>query len=254
MVSFYKNYIKKAISFFTKYPARRRKDLGFKQSETDLRKHLAEQIEFLKSSVLVFDRGNHSEAKRLATVIRTLLHDTKSSKSLLGQLGMKSLLFWDTSFRVPSADLSNASRVGPYEGLVCLNIGPSGSRFIAPLDEPPTPPRKVSFEEYWIKSILIDNNRKLFSRRDLILNLTNKDGGVHIDPFLPNDYAALSRSNSLGWKDEAGKPLIDVELVVVRQIAHEVLKTLITDYPEQKNILMKQGASFGGLLFVKKKR
>lgn len=44
-----------------------------------------------------FDQGEEIEAKRMATTLRILLHDTKNCKSLLGLLDMKSMSFYDTS-------------------------------------------------------------------------------------------------------------------------------------------------------------
>jgi hypothetical protein len=63
----------------------------------ELECHLAEQLQFLQVSAAAFDAGFEGEAKRLAVVLRILLHDTKSSKSLLGQLGRKGGPFFDTA-------------------------------------------------------------------------------------------------------------------------------------------------------------
>lgn len=212
------------------------------QTKKELEKHLQEQIKFLDDSALSFDNGFEGEAKHMAAIIRLLLHDTQNSKSLLGQLNMKSMLFWDTSIKVPDGNIS----LGPYEGLICINLGTAGAKYIAPLDEPPTPPRQVPFENYWNEPVLVDNKKNLFSRKDLILNLANKDGGSHIDLVLTSKYADLSRRNSLGWQDKNGNFLTDAELVIVRQIAHEILKTLKPNYPKKTNILMREGATFGG--------
>jgi hypothetical protein len=46
----------------------------------------------IQSSGAAFDAGQTSEAKRLSTAIRILVHDTGVSKSLLGQLGVKDAL------------------------------------------------------------------------------------------------------------------------------------------------------------------
>ena len=63
-----------------------------------------------------------------------------------------------------------------------------------------------------------------------MLAVANKEGGAHIDPKLDQTYANLSRFNSLGWKavisgvdqDFKNTPV----LPSIRQITHEVLKTL----------------------------
>jgi len=69
----------------------------------------------------------------------------------------------------------------------------------------------------------------LLCRRDLILAVANKDGGAHVDPVLDEKYANLSRGNSLAWRYRGPRgdiPLEGPEKAAVRQIAHEVLKTL----------------------------
>ena len=71
---------------------------------------------------------------------------------------------------------------------------------------------------------------------DIVLAISNKDGGAHIDPELEPEYAKLSRENSLGrsmQKDGKWQGLETPELASVRQIGHEVLKTLIEGYEKQ---------------------
>lgn len=60
-----------------------------KITQEELAKHLAEQIGFLQSSAKLYDLGNETEAKRMAVTLRVLLHDTKTSSSLLGQMHLK---------------------------------------------------------------------------------------------------------------------------------------------------------------------
>jgi hypothetical protein len=54
-----------------------------KQIQQELIEHLKEQIGFLLSSSQSFDAGYASEGKRIAVVLRVLLHDTNKSQSLL---------------------------------------------------------------------------------------------------------------------------------------------------------------------------
>lgn len=58
--------------------------------------------------------------------------------------------------------------------------------------------------------------------------MANQDGGAHVDPSLDAKYAALTRSNSVGWMASDGvrqEPLNDIELHSVRQIAFEFLES-----------------------------
>jgi hypothetical protein len=69
-----------------------------RQTDPELMEHLYQQIAFLRRSASQYDNGEFSEAKRLATTLRILLHDSHTSKSLLTQLGLKEKLrFVDTA-------------------------------------------------------------------------------------------------------------------------------------------------------------
>ena len=58
---------------------------SFIRSHVDLAELLREQIGFIERSAAAFDEGHEEEAKRIAVVLRVLLHDTPQSTSLLGQ-------------------------------------------------------------------------------------------------------------------------------------------------------------------------
>ncbi len=196
-------------------------------SKADLEQHLTEQLGFLKASADAFDAGFEGEAKRLAVPLRVLLHDSKNSKSLLGLLGRKDAFFFNTS---PPPNRMN--RVS-HSGLIAMAIGGSGTRYIAPLDDVPPPLiRKTIFDKWWTEAVFVDINRNSLSRRDLVLTSANQDGGAHVDPKLDKVYAELKR-NSLGWvAHESGtaRPMEGPERAAIRQVAHEVLKTLVPDY------------------------
>jgi hypothetical protein len=200
------------------------------QTREELLSHLHEQRAFLRLSAETFDRGIQAEAKRLAAVIRTMVHDTGKSRSLLGQLGVKTRLrYHDTRARppVPGAILIHA-------GLAIIEIGYEGAgvtRFQAPLDDL-SPERRgspVPFEDWWTGEVLRDNEGNSFARRDLVLGVAHLDGGVHVDPELEESYAALTRANSHGWElfDMQGVLLSEGPVLAnVRQIAWELETTM----------------------------
>jgi hypothetical protein len=206
------------------------------RTNEDLLQLLGEQIEFLKSSVAAFDAGSEIEAKRIATIIRVLLHDTNQSKSLLGQLGMKNKKFLTTCQIFENSPAAQ-------RGLVVKFLGKENSpKYHALLDDAGLG-RKVDFSEWWNEKIFLAKEKKddsengyeeiSFSRRDLVLILANKDGGAHVDPEVDAAYLKLSKHNLLGDLASDGKSWIaytNPERASMRQIAHEVLKTLIDDY------------------------
>jgi hypothetical protein len=204
------------------------------QSHEELISHLRDQINFLLLSADSFDRGFFSEAKRMAVAIRILLYDTTKSSSLLGQLGKKNIYFYDTAANYDPANSMSTP------GLVLMKCSPSGGEYEAPLDAGP-PTRyvrgKIPFDEWWNRIVIADIKHNTFSRRDLVLAVTNKDGGAHIDPKLDAAFAQLSRFNSLAWKfhssDGTTKDFTpNPELPSIRQITHEVLKSLKDEFRE----------------------
>lgn len=197
------------------------------QTTDDLNRHLRDSIGFLNGSCAAFDAGLHGEAKRLATTIRLLLHDTKHSKSLLGQLGIKSSMKYITT-----ATTYNPMNLLGHHGLVGFRMGGGSASYSAPLGNgPPSRNAKAScdFDAWWNEVVIVDVGRGTFSRGELVLSVADTDGGAHVDPQLDAKYWAMTRDNSLGYEASIGEkvlPLTDVELHSVRQIAFELLRSL----------------------------
>jgi hypothetical protein len=201
----------------------------YTQTREELLGHLKEQIAFMQQSAISYDKGFEDEAKRLAVVIRVLVHDTSQSTSLLNLLDKKDIKFYNSSLPFhPSSIIS-------YNGLTMMRLSSAeGASYEAPLDGgPPTRSRtdKIPFNVWWKDMFVIkDKDKNTFTRKDLVLNAANKDGGAHIDSSLDESYASLSRFNALGWKffrknvedDFRNNPAS----ASIRQIAHEVIKTL----------------------------
>ena len=224
---------------------------NYRQTEEELIKHLREQLAFLKNSCDAYDNGNKEEAKRIASTIRTLVHDTGRSKSLLSQLGMKGKLkFYDSSFEEKPKE--GGIRIGTYAALVVV----SSHGYFPSLDDAPGK-NLVNFSDYWDKVIFIDQENNTFIRKDVVLYLANKDGGSHVDPSLDEKYAKLSRQNSIGWKagvEDKSSEMTGVELAAMRQIGHEILKTLIPNYSkkiERETSFMVAG---GGIFLMRNKK
>lgn len=185
-----------------------------------------ENLDFLRRSSWAYDEGDVPEAKRLAVTLRVLLHDTKQSHSLLGQLGVKDSLRWyDTAVPIHPDNLL------PTPGLIQMQMEPGvGVTYTAPLDDRPPelmqPPS--GFTPWWNNAVCKLPDRT-WSRSQLVLVLANQEGGAHVDPNLNDAYESLARQNALGFSyvdERGGRPAEGNPVAVaVRQIAHEVLKT-----------------------------
>jgi hypothetical protein len=125
----------------------------------------------------------------------------------------------------------------PHSGLVLVAIAPGfGARFLPFLDDwRVTEQRNLkNFDIWWNSAVFVDQLGRQLTRKDLVLAAANQDGGAHVDPELDLIYSDLSRSNSLGWvadtEPENPMPLPGPEKAALRQIGHEVLKSLDPNY------------------------
>lgn len=160
-------------------------------SALELAQHLKTQLRFLEVSSLAFDRGEEDEAKRMATHIRVLFHNTRSSRSLISQLNMDRISFLDTAGEIRPDTLF------PSLSLVNIVQDTSGSHYRAKLGDTRFQ-QWVPFQDWWNKVVFASASHKM-TRKTLILNMADTDGGAHVDPQLNSEYASLVKKDALGW-------------------------------------------------------
>jgi hypothetical protein len=199
----------------------------FVRTAEELAELLDEQVSFLKASCAAFDTGFNGEVKRLAVSARVLVHDTTKSTSLLTLTNRKGIQFFD------SADPYDDANLIGHSSLVQIQLGSPGAKPKPHLDDV-LEARDTDFETWWNGVVLVDAQRNEFSRRDIVLSLANKDGGAHVDHKIDEAYNNLRKNNAQGWitVDEAGRevPAEDNVPATMRQIAHELLRTLNREY------------------------
>jgi hypothetical protein len=88
------------------------------QSHEELKKHFEEQLGFLALSCEAYDQGNKSEAKRIASTLRTMFHNTSNSTSLFLHLNLKTKVLSTCAERI-----INNGFTAPYMGLVYRGLG-----------------------------------------------------------------------------------------------------------------------------------
>ena len=220
------------------------------RSAKELAAFLDEQVSFLIASSAAFDAGFEGEIKRLAVSVRVLVHDTSQSTSLMTLTDRKGAKFCD------SADPYDENNLLSHSSLVQIHIGSKGSKPMAHLDDG-NATKDVDFETWWNGIVLVDGQKNEFSRRDIVLSLANKEGGAHVDHKIDAAFNNLRNNNSQGWVvvDENGRqlPADDNVPATMRQIAHEVLKTLDRNYkcnqptwPETGMIVRGMSVTAGG--------
>jgi hypothetical protein len=101
---------------------------------TGLEQHLEDQLRFLRKSAAEFDAGDTAEFRRMAVTIRVLVHDFRTSHSLLGQLNLTSIPFAST------ASPTNPRNLATEFSLALIRISPSGAHLVAHLGDGPRKP------------------------------------------------------------------------------------------------------------------
>ncbi|KWC93789.1 hypothetical protein WL57_03835 [Burkholderia cepacia] len=199
------------------------------RSKDDLLVALSEQIELLKLGCKNFDLGDEIEAKNIAVRLRVLLHQTKQSHALLDQLRLRNGYFVNTAHRLrPENSASDFALTSVrFDSM-------SGAKYVPLLASRvgSVRPSKRVFSDWWSIPVIKDQRGNKFCRRDLVLAVSNQDGGAHIDPTIDEAYRRLTRENSLlmffstgpGTAHAMGNPV----LASIRQIAFEVDETLRT--------------------------
>lgn len=204
-----------------------------KRERPRLLESLNEQKGFLERSARAFDAGEHSEALRLATAIRTLVHDTNNSHSLLQQLAVKEKITYTATNRA-----FDPSNLLPTYSLVSVKIdtsrGLEGFSYSANLGGGPPVGRKLQFTQWWHSDtvVFLPKTKLRLCRKDLVCVLANKQGGAHVDPNLDDSYEELVTNNGVGLvlglsgNSETIPMPGDLVAVSVRQIAYELIETI----------------------------
>jgi hypothetical protein len=204
--------------------------MKIKKDECDIKAHLLEQIKFLKNSIILFDKGDYEECKRIAVSIRVLVHDSKNSISLLKQLKKKDISFYDNASSYLPGNLFPTAR------LVALASTKEGeATYIPNKDFRGNSTIKVPFDSWWNDIVIDDSHGNLLKRKDLILSISNQDGGAHVDPELNIPYGSIAKlktqekgiiiGNGRGFR----MSLIQAS---VRQIADELIRTLMDEFSD----------------------
>lgn len=193
----------------------------------DYKAHLFEQLDFLQSSIAAYDAGKEHEAKRLSVQIRTLVHNTGRSTSLLKHLGVQEQLGWVDRGPPEPPPRAHVISFGLCVVQLRFDTGQSSYRpaVLRPAPDRLHPP--VAFEDWWRRDVLRDQQGNAFTRADLVLSLSDQDGGAHIDAALNEKYRALTRENSVGFSQDGRRPLANsIVHASVRQIAQELVETI----------------------------
>jgi hypothetical protein len=161
-------------------------------SKNDLSKQLEDCLKRLINFNNIYDSGDFSIAKDIAVKLRLLFHNTNKSKSLIRQLKLEHIPFVDTAYPYDPRNLLT------HNGLLQLNCI-NNDFSLGPMLQL-SKIKYVDIDNWWnSKKVLVDKKKNIFTRRLLVLEIADTDGGAHVDPELNESYYDISRANTLGW-------------------------------------------------------
>jgi hypothetical protein len=158
-------------------------------AKTFLQERLQEQYHLLRKSVDEIKRGDLAEGIRIATAVRVLVHESGSSKPLLKQVTKDylQLEILDSPTRKPSA---------PGRVMMVVPIGFKLSNEGVHLSGELGSKTPTILGKWWTRPALVLQGLGGISRREVILGLTNKEGGAHVDTDMPLRYRQLLECKS----------------------------------------------------------
>jgi hypothetical protein len=191
----------------------------------EFKEYLEQQLGFLRRSCDSYDAGHTDEAIRIATTIRVLIHNTKSSTSLLKHLGALDIKLSST---VIGDHHSNSVM---FMGMGRLSIVVGGSTTWKAATVPDAIKTQLPVSDWWNQVVYVLGKTRA-SRKDLILAAANKDGGAHIDANLTTEYESLMTTGQRGFFHYTPtndmhnfQPVMDAHLVYLRQMGFEILSS-----------------------------
>jgi len=193
---------------------------------------LSEYIRLIAVLSDCYDRGDEIVALSIATAIRVLVHDTHLSTSLLVHLDLKSGKFLSTNLEDPKEEI--------HFGLVRrINVGvkdgKGGEAKYWPLcDERYFSSSRqhfhwLGFHSWWEEERVFKNDQHFLTRKDLVLAVTNQDGGAHFDGEVDERYDQFRKPSSggsclVGRSSGVERGYDNIPIYpAIRQIAYELL-------------------------------
>jgi hypothetical protein len=148
---------------------------------------LREQMDLLRTSVRAFYDGKFAESLRIATTIRILIHESSMSKALLNMARPNGL-------EIPILDhVAHRHDDEVILGFaVSLRLGPT----VAPAVDLGSSHYSLSTVGAWWNRMVFTfpslvGTQLIYRRKQVVLVLSNKEGGAHVDPNEDPDYVRL---------------------------------------------------------------
>jgi len=192
---------------------------------------LSDYVKLFKALSKCYDEGDEIVALSLATAIRVLVHDTDKSTSLLTHLDLKRGWFLSSNLK----DTRERVHLGLVRRInVGVHDGKGGeAKYWPTCDEryfssPTQHFLQLEFDNWWTE-VVFKNDQHELTRKDLVLTVTNKDGGAHFDGKVEEKYDQFRQywsggSCLVGIHSGAKRGYDNIPIYpAIRQIAFEIL-------------------------------
>lgn len=188
---------------------------------------LTEQIALLADACHALDAGKAYHIKAISSRAYVVCHDLIRSKDWL---------IWSdgkVEFVTTAIPPHPGNLLKSHHPLACHSSGDAGPSFSALGSNPP--PHKfgfLRFSKWWDELVIRLDEGKNLTRRNLVFQMRNYDGGSHgIEKEPSQEYRAIRDDRGVGWVAmEGGRPTefrLSALEATTRQIAHELLYTLV---------------------------
>jgi hypothetical protein len=148
-------------------------------------KLLKDQYNLLKAAVNDYFAGVEARAIDVAVRIRTLVHDTGSSHAFLATLAPNYKQLDIYRKRPPSGRTVFWMPIG-------VQMSGDGTSRIIRDDFKLGLHELVPLERWWTDDYLIIGQEIRSSKRQVVLDVANKDGGAHVDAIVPSRHVAAT--------------------------------------------------------------
>jgi hypothetical protein len=194
---------------------------------------LEEQRHLLKTAIDGMAAGDLTQALHVAALIRVLVHETGASKPLLGNL-RNNYLELPILDRIPEAAPSAPPGVQVVTFFCPLSAqmkAPEGTiSLITELN--PKEHALSTLGTWWRNSCMILPGIGRVDRRELILGLSNKEGGAHVDADISEKYQALMASKFFSVKiNDKDLGAVNISRLVAGKAGVELLDCLERNFP-----------------------
>jgi hypothetical protein len=196
-------------------------------------KRLEEQRHLLRSAVTAMGAGDLTQALHVATIIRTVVHETGASKPLLKYLHANYLeLRIPDRIMEPPKDHGGGVRSITFTCPVSAKISDTGTVALI-TDQPSSGYFESTVGSWWDRNpCMVLPGLGAFFRKELILGLANKEGGAHVDADIPHRYQLVLDSQFVRFKiNEIDVGALNISRLVAGRAGVELLDCLDKNFP-----------------------